>query len=48
MKGLEDGLGDKAAKMIVAEVTYVVTDPTIDTQVLQLQGAGADVFVIGR
>jgi branched-chain amino acid transport system substrate-binding protein len=48
LKGLKDGLGDKASKMIVAEVTYEVTDPTIDTQVLQLQGAGADVFVIGR
>ena len=44
LKGLKDGLGDKA-KMIVSEVTYEVTDPTVDSQVVQLQGAGADVFV---
>ena len=45
LKGLKDGLGDKAAKMIVAEVTYEVTDPTIDSQILQLQSSGADVFI---
>ena len=45
LKGLKDGLGDQAAKMIVAEVTYEVTDPTVDSQILQLQGSGADVFV---
>ena len=44
LKGLKDGLGDKV-KMIVAEVSYEVTDPTIDSQIVQLQGAGADVFV---
>jgi branched-chain amino acid transport system substrate-binding protein len=45
LKGVKDGLGDKAAKMIVAEVTYEVTDPTIDSQIAQLQGSGADVFI---
>ena len=45
MKGLKDGLGDKAARMIVAEATYEVTDPTVDSQILQLQASGADVFV---
>jgi branched-chain amino acid transport system substrate-binding protein len=45
LKGLKDGLGDKAKAMIVAEVSYEVTDPTIDSQIVQLQGAGADVFV---
>ena len=45
LKGLKDGLGDKAAKMIVAEVSYEVTDPTVDSQVAQLQSSGADVFV---
>ena len=44
LKGLKDGLGDQV-KMIVAEVSYEVTDPTIDSQIVQLQGAGADVFV---
>ena len=28
VKGLKEGLGDKAAKMIVAEASYEVTDPT--------------------
>ena len=45
LKGLKDGLGDKAAAMIVAQATYEVTDPTIDSQIVQLQSSGADVFV---
>jgi len=45
LKGLKDGLGDKAAKMIVAEVTYEVTDTTIDSQIVTLQGSGADTLV---
>jgi branched-chain amino acid transport system substrate-binding protein len=44
LKGFKDGLGDKAAKMIVAEVTYEATDPTIDSQIVSLQGSGANVF----
>jgi branched-chain amino acid transport system substrate-binding protein len=44
LKGLKDGLGDKAAKLIIAEVTYEVTDPTIDSQIVSLQASGADVF----
>ena len=45
LKGLKDGLGDKASKMIVAEVSYEVSEPTVDSQIVQLQGSGADVFV---
>jgi branched-chain amino acid transport system substrate-binding protein len=45
LKGLKDGLADKASKMIVAEASYEVTDATVDSQILQLQGSGADVFV---
>ena len=45
LKGLEDGLGDKAKTMIVSKVTYEVTDPTIDSQIVSLKGTGADVFV---
>jgi branched-chain amino acid transport system substrate-binding protein len=45
LKGLKDGLGEKGAKMLVAEQTYEVTDPTIDSQITQLHGSGADVFV---
>jgi len=44
LKGLRDGLGDKAAKMIVAEVSYEVSDPTVDSQIVQLQASGANVF----
>jgi branched-chain amino acid transport system substrate-binding protein len=45
LKGLKDGLGEKAARMIVAEVSYEVADPTVDSQIVKLQGSGADVFV---
>jgi ABC-type branched-subunit amino acid transport system substrate-binding protein len=44
VKGLKDGLGDKAAKMIVAEVSYEVTDPTIESQIVSLKASGADTF----
>ena len=43
LKGFKDGLGDKA-KMIVAEASYEVTDPTVDSQIVQLQSSGANVF----
>ena len=45
LNGLKEGLGAAAAKMIVAEATYEVTDPTIDSQILTLKGSGADTFV---
>jgi branched-chain amino acid transport system substrate-binding protein len=44
LKGFKEGLADKAAKMIVAEVSYESTDPTIDSQIVSLQASGADVF----
>ena len=44
LTGIKAGLGDKAAKMIVAEASYEVTDPTIDSQVLKIKDAGADLF----
>ena len=45
LKGFKDGLGATGAKMIVAEATYEVSDPTIDSQILTLQGSGADTFI---
>lgn len=42
--GFKKGLGDKAAKMIVKEVPYELTDPTLDSQIAQLKSSGADVF----
>jgi ABC-type branched-subunit amino acid transport system substrate-binding protein len=44
VSGLKDGLGLKAATMIVAEVPYEVTDPTINSQIVKLQAAGADLL----
>src|SRR5688500_2064540 len=44
VKGLKDGLGAKAKNMIVAEVSYEVSEPTVDSQVVQLQASGANVF----
>jgi branched-chain amino acid transport system substrate-binding protein len=44
VKGLKDGLGDKAARMVVAEASYEVTDPTIDSQIVTLKASGADTF----
>ena len=45
VKGLTDGLGDKAASMIVVKASYETTDPTVDSQVLDMQARGVDVFV---
>jgi len=42
--GFKDGLGAKAASMIVAQASYEVTDPTIDSQIVTLKGSGADTF----
>ncbi|MGJ5004307.1 ABC transporter substrate-binding protein [Bradyrhizobium sp. HKCCYLRH2060] len=44
LAGLKAGLGDKAAKMIVAESSYEITEPTIDSHILKLKDAGADLL----
>ncbi|MDP9901064.1 ABC transporter substrate-binding protein [Variovorax ginsengisoli] len=44
LKGFLDGLGDKARRMVVAQSTYEVTDPTIDSQMVNLKASGADTF----
>src|SRR5215475_13610030 len=44
LAGMKGGLGDKAASMIVGEVSYEVTDPTMDSQVVRLKSMGADVL----
>jgi ABC-type branched-subunit amino acid transport system substrate-binding protein len=43
VKGLRDGLGDKAG-MIIADRSYEVNDPTIDSQIVALHDSGADIF----
>src|SRR6201995_4143933 len=46
MLGFKRGLGGKASTMIVSEQVYNTTDPTIDSQIVSLKSAGADVMVI--
>jgi len=43
--GLREGLGDKADKMIVATQSYEITDATTDSQIVSLQGSGANVLL---
>jgi ABC-type branched-subunit amino acid transport system substrate-binding protein len=44
LKGFEDGLGDAAKKLIVMKQSYEITDPTIDSQIVNLKNSGANVF----
>ena len=44
--GLKAELGDHAG-MIVKEASYETSEPTVDSQVVTLQGSGADIFIIG-
>ena len=42
--GFLKGLGKENEKMVVASVSYEVTDPTVDSQIIQLKNSGATVF----
>jgi ABC-type branched-subunit amino acid transport system substrate-binding protein len=42
--GFREGLGAEADKLIVKELTYQPTDPTIESQVVTLKASGANVF----
>src|SRR5246127_5344640 len=42
VKGLKDGLNGKMP--IVSELPYETTDPTVDSQIVNLKASGADVF----
>ncbi|HTT39331.1 MAG TPA: ABC transporter substrate-binding protein [Burkholderiales bacterium] len=44
LRGLREGLGERAQQMIVAEASYEITDPTVDSQVISLRASGADTF----
>ncbi|HXF18132.1 MAG TPA: ABC transporter substrate-binding protein [Burkholderiales bacterium] len=46
LKGLHDGLGQQTEKLIVREASYEATDPTVDSQIVTLQGSGANVLFI--
>jgi branched-chain amino acid transport system substrate-binding protein len=44
LKGFKDGLGAKAASLIVIEESYEVSEPTIDSHIVKMKATGADVF----
>jgi len=44
VKGFKDGLGAKAASMILVEESYEVSQPTIDSNIVKLKSLNADVF----
>ncbi|KWV61158.1 branched-chain amino acid ABC transporter substrate-binding protein [Bradyrhizobium macuxiense] len=44
--GFKHGLGDKAATMIVSQQAYNTSDPTVDSQIVSLRAAGANVLFI--
>jgi branched-chain amino acid transport system substrate-binding protein len=44
LEGFKAGLGEEGTKLIVAELSYEVTDPTVDSQIISLKNSGADVF----
>ncbi len=45
LENFRQGLGDKAKSMIIAEKSYELTDPTVDSQLVTLKGSGADAFL---
>jgi len=45
LKGLKDAFGDAAKKLIVIEQSYEVSDPTVDSQIVNLKNSGANVFI---
>jgi branched-chain amino acid transport system substrate-binding protein len=46
LDGVRDGLGADHAKMLAKAVSYEVSDPTVDSQIIALQGAGVDSVII--
>jgi branched-chain amino acid transport system substrate-binding protein len=44
VQGLRDGLGDKADKLIVKELSFDLNDPTVDSQIVTFKASGADTF----
>ena len=45
LRGLKKALGDAGQKLIVAEASYELTDPTVDSQLIQMAASGANVFM---
>ncbi|MDM0072702.1 ABC transporter substrate-binding protein [Variovorax sp. J31P207] len=47
LRGIKAGLGTQTSKVMVAEQSYELTDPTVDSQVVALRAAGVDTLVMG-
>jgi len=45
LKGLKDGLGAKAASMIVIEESFETAEPSVDNHIVKLKSTGADIFI---
>src|SRR4051812_34771905 len=45
LKGFKDGLGAKAASMIIAEESYETSEPSVDNHIVKLKSTNADIFV---
>jgi ABC-type branched-subunit amino acid transport system substrate-binding protein len=45
LRGLKLGLGARSSEMIVKEISHEMTEPTIESQVVECKASGADVFV---
>lgn len=45
VKGVKTGMGAKAATLIVQELSYEPSDPTLDSQMISLKASGANVFM---
>ena len=46
LNGFIEGFGKDKDKFLVKIVSYEITDPTVDSQIIQLKDSGADVFFI--
>jgi branched-chain amino acid transport system substrate-binding protein len=46
LSGVRDALGTDHAAMLIKQVSYEVSDPTVDSQIITLQGAGVDTLII--
>ncbi|MAS44987.1 MAG: branched-chain amino acid ABC transporter substrate-binding protein [Rhodobacteraceae bacterium] len=46
LHGLKSGLGGRVDEVLIAEAPYEVAQPTVDSEVLNLQASGANVFFI--
>jgi branched-chain amino acid transport system substrate-binding protein len=46
LAGLKQGLGEKAQQMLVAQVPYELTEPTVSSSIITLKASGADTLVV--